>query len=142
VVESGFLGTVRLQITGSRDVVLVDLLAWKTFCNELGQATTPQALTEALSCGRAETMTAFTTKFPGAVKNATTTTGMALYVPPGFITIERTAKTADVFGIRGQVVAEEQLEALEKINTWLLSSGKPNTKVQLAIDVLTLAIAD
>ncbi len=56
--------------------------------------------------------------------------------------IELVCKGKDVLGVRASVLRTQDLEAVEHVNRWMVTVGKPSKALQASRDLLILASSD
>ena len=135
--ESGHLTTARLQTKGSRMVLIARTLelvahAKKSSGTSMDLMQSRRILKD-MSVEAAQSYMKTSSLFA-----ATIGPGDCLFIPAGCTFYEK-VYSADVIGVRFQVISQKEEPVLNSLNMWLIEGSVPNLSLQRAIDCLVTA---
>ena len=142
-VELGMAGSLRICITGCREVLCAPYETIQNFLTSLHGQTTPKAVLEFLCKSTLATLTSFVTSNPGMLLKFSCSSFEGIYLPPAWVYHERIGMQ-DVLGIRIGFLpcSSEQVnwgETLHRVNTFVNAAGKPSSSLQAVVDFYAMA---
>jgi hypothetical protein len=145
--ELNHLGTVRLQVIGTRSVVCARTIDIVKFLQAQAGPGSAPTLPDVYTWLRELTIaTAKDFAATNKLLYATTGPGDTIFLPPGFVMHEKVvldgskgAEAKQNVTCRVQTLFKHDLTLLEPINVHLTKIGKPNKSLGMVVDKLTLA---
>ena len=142
--EPGYIATLRMTVEGVRTVVAaraLDVVRHLQAAGEPLSALPPKRLNNFLKSATADVLSKFAA--PGEsgrpkLYHGSVGAGDILFLPSGWLFVERVARTTDHIGVRCSVWFKSGTPIFEDINRWLLAASKPSIILSKAMDAMTV----
>ena len=143
--EPGNIATVRMSHEGVRTVVAARALDVVKFLEAAGEplsALPPKRLNNFLKSATADVLSKFAAKEgaagPSKLYHGNVGAGDVLFLPSGWLFVERVARTTDRIGVRCSVWFKDDTVIFEEVNRWLLAASKPSVALSKAMGAMAM----
>ena len=131
------MGSIRFTCGGTRSIVAVNLSEWRVFLQAREMKHDLPGCRSALKKASVGMLTEFADG-GGKSISALLSRGDAVYMPPGWMLLEKTW-SADLVGVRCQFIDKDMVEVYKSLATDIeVMTGKPHEQLQAVLDLIAL----